>query len=203
MTWAEIKTQFYIKWGDIYTEYFDNNRLNGIFTESYRRVVEEQYNIWQNSKKNLTLLSGLMGNLVAAPTTPTTLTKPADYKYYISMNLKYTYQSTIYYREAEMERLGSLYNPLDLATVKQPWYYEDDNAFILIPTKEGVNPTEVTLLYLEEPVPCNLNLSPSNSPQIPDFLIDRLILQALRIAAEISGDVEVFQMQSAEEKENQ
>ena len=137
MNWGQIKTQFYIKFGDIYTEYFDDTRLSGFFSEAYRRVVEDQYNIWQNSKKNLTMLSGLMAQQVGAPTSPSTLTKPASYKYMLSLNLKYTVNGYVYYREAEMERLGKLFDPLDLATYKKPRYYEMGNLLEFVATETG------------------------------------------------------------------
>ena len=121
----------------------------------------------------------------------------------LSLNLKYTVNGYVYYREAEMERLGKLFDPLDLATYKKPRYYEMGNLLEFVATETGDVPTEVTLQYLVEPIPCNLPSSAAVSPLIPDKLVDELILQAVKIACEVSKDPEGYQIQEMELKMNQ
>lgn len=201
MNWGQIKDQFYKKFGDIYTEYFDDSRLSGYFSESYRRVVERQYDMWQESKKNLTMLSDLATTQVSS-LSGLTLAKPSNYKYPFSIKLKYTVNGTVYYREAEMERLGKLYDPLDMATYKKPRYYEEGSNLVFLPTQSGDMPSEVTLIYLQEPIPCDLPTTIAVSPLIPVKLQDELILEAVKIASEISKDPEGYQIQENEIKMN-
>lgn len=196
MTGTEAKALFNLKF-DSYSAYFNDARLSSIFNDALDRVIEHKIGVYESDIKVLEELSPLVVYPAAgAPVNTAYDDKPADWKQGLSIYLKYTGQTEA--RQATLKRENDGNDPYESPTQSYPKYKIRDKIYYY-PT----GASQITKVYIKNYTPVDLVSSPgANLPFTNKKILGDVIDEAVKIAAAITREEGMYQIQDKEVKEN-
>jgi len=185
MNFGEMITAFNLRF-DIYgSGGFTTTEVTSFLNEAQRNIVEREYKQYCENKRSSSEFQKLI--ITTAFVTPTNAeyhTLPSDYKYLVSVQLRYTHNGRSITNVAELLPFGDVNNSYSTgSSVFVPAYRLESNA--TAPNNRlyylPITASAISISYIKEPTTIT-NSTPTIVPDIPPKLQDDVVAEAVILA---------------------
>lgn len=202
---AQIKSAFQILLDESYSAYFSDTDLNAIFQKAVEQVIMQKMNLFQQGEKIsddlIPLIKTVTLNSASTPAvssnsfdiTNTTL----NYRREVSILVTFTGSSTqrvatpLYYAERG--------DPFSTGTQRNPKYRRSNNLMIIEPSTPTISSIEFS--YFKAPKVSEftqIDFGEAHTSAYSDKVVQEIINEAMKIAAENMREDSMYQMASQE-----